>query len=500
MKKNWGRKAFLPLLSGAAIALSLPGFGLGPLVFVGLVPLLVALEEGNGFRKGFLAGFALFLVDLRWLPTLSRFTWLVIPGYLLAAAYSALYFGLFGLLAAFLLQRQRRSGAILMLAPIAFSLLEILRTQGPLGIGFSDLYLALYQYPTLIQAAAFLGPFFLSATIVFVNASLYLGWRGRRGYLAAGLGMVGLLASFSFFPIPQGGETVTVALVSSDVPQEDKLYSGSLDPLLGRYLELGRQAGAEHPGLIVFPESILPNYILRDERLLPEFARLARESGASVLVGTGDVREGKVYNSVLLLSSEGEVEGTYDKVRLVPFGEYVPARGIFERLGLGPLFDSLLPANLAPGKEFAPIGQIGTPICFETTFPGPARAFAARGATLLVTVTNDAWFLRSSELREHFAAAVFRAVETRRFLAQAANGGISGFVDARGRIREKWVGEGILVDRVALREERSLYTRWGDSALYVLFALGGGAAVLAELRRSRNGGRRGRGSPLAPTG
>ena len=479
-----GRKALLALFAGAAIALSMPGFRFGPLAFVALVPLFFALEKGKGFLMGFLTGVTFFAIDLRWLLTLYRFNPLVVPGYLLLVIYLASYLGLFGLFMAWVHGRKGFDWSLLVFASLGFTFLEVLRAYGPLGIGFSALYLSLYRFPPLIQVVALAGPWALSAAIVFVNTSVYLALRKRPVYLLTGLGMIGFLAGLFLLPIPQDGEPLKTAVISSNVSQEVKLNGRNLLPLLEEYIALGGEAATQKPDLIVFPESILPGYILRDERLLPEFTRLAQEAGSHVLFGTGDIRSGKIFNSVALISPTGEILDTYSMVNPVPFGEYIPGRRLLAKIGLGSFAASFLPQDLARGEGLIPIGGIGTPICFESTFPMPTRALAARGATLLVTVTNDAWFVGSSELRAHFAAAVFRAVETRRYLIQAANGGISGIVDPRGRILQETVGGGILIAEVARRKERSLYTQWGEWPLYLVFAAGA-LLTLAVRRKTR---------------
>ena len=479
-----GRKALLALFAGAAIALSMPGFRFGPLAFVALVPLFFALEKGKGFLMGFLTGVTFFAIDLRWLLTLYRFNPLVVPGYLLLVIYLASYLGLFGLIMGWLGKKWGFNGTLLILAPFSFTLLEILRTHGPLGNGFSALYQSLYRFPELIQVVALAGPWALSAAIVFVNTSVYLALRKRPVYLLTGLGMIGFLAGLFLLPIPQDGEPLKTAVISSNVSQEVKLNRRNLLPLLEEYIALGGEAATQEPDLIVFPESILPGYILRDERLLPEFTRLAQEAGSHVLFGTGDIRSGKIFNSVALISPTGEILDIYSMVYPVPFGEYIPGRRLLAKIGLGSFAASFLPQDLARGEGLIPIGGIGTPICFESTFPMPTRALAARGATLLVTVTNDAWFVGSSELRAHFAAAVFRAVETRRYLIQAANGGISGIIDPRGRILREVTGKGMILAEVMPRKDRSLYTHWGEWPLYLVFAAGA-LLTLAVRRKTR---------------
>jgi len=478
-----GRKALLALFAGAAIALSMPGFRLGPLVFVALVPLFLALEKEKGFLMGFLTGVAFFAIDLRWLLTLYRFNPLVIPGYLLLVIYLASYLGLFGLIMGWLGKKWGYDGTLLILVPFSFTLLEILRAHGPLGNGFSALYQSLYRFPELIQVVALAGPWALSAAIVFVNTSVYLALRKRPAYLLTGLGMIGFLAGLFLLPIPQDGEPLKTAVISSNVSQEVKLNGRNLLPLLEEYIALGGEAATQKPDLIVFPESILPGYILRDARLLPEFTRLAQEAGSHVLFGTGDIRSGKIFNSIALISPTGEILDIYSMVYPVPFGEYIPGRRLLAKIGLGSFAASFLPQDLTRGEGLIPIGEIGTPICFESTLPAVTRGFAANGATLLVTVTNDAWFVGSSELRAHFASAVFRAVETRRYLIQAANGGISGIIDPRGKILREVTGEGMILAEVVERKDRSLYTYWGEWPLYSVFTVGILVALFCKKRR-----------------
>ena len=488
MAGHRGRKVVCALLAGGGIALAMPGFPFGLLVFVALVPFLALLAKGNGFLTGITVGIAFFLVDLRWLFTLYRFNPLIIPGVLLLIVYLSLYFALFGGLIRWSRRRWGPVWGLLLLSPIVFTLLEILRSHGPLGMGFSSLYQGLYRFPVLIQIVSVAGPWALTAAIVFTNTAFYLALQKKKAlYLAMGLGMIGLLLSFSLVPLPPAKNPLTVAIVSSDVPQEIKLDGRNLLPLLEGYIALGKEAVASAPDLIIFPESILPGYILRDERLLPEFTNLAQEAHASVLFGTGDIRSGKIYNSVVLLSPKGKIVDIYDMVRPVPFGETIPCRDLLERIGLKGFIASFLPQELSRGKEFFPIGGIGTPICFESTFPTAARELTRQGATLLVTVTNDAWFIKSSEMNAHFANVVFRAVETRRYVIQAANGGISGVVDPQGKIIAETIGEGILRTDISHVEGRSVYTQLGDLPLYLFLAIVGFATVLwQEIRRRRN--------------
>jgi apolipoprotein N-acyltransferase len=186
----------------------------------------------------------------------------------------------------------------------------------------------------------------------------------------------------------------------------------------------------------------------------------------------------------VLVDSTGSVVAVYDMLRPVPFGEYIPGRRLWEALGLGPLANSFLPADLTPGTEVRMLDGIGTPICFESTFAAGSRRLVQRGANLLITVTNDAWFVRSSELPTHFAFAVFRAVENRRWFVQAANGGISGIVAPDGRIVRTTSEEGILVGDVYRRGDLTVYVRVGDALVLAVLAAAAGTVLLVRRRRS----------------
>jgi len=475
------RETWLAVGGGVLAALSMPGFGAGPLVFVALIPLFLALERGRGFLHGYLFGLAFFAIDVRWVLTLIRFHPLVAPGYVLLVAYLAVPFGLIGRLTTWR-SSEPRIARWLLLAPALFVFAEFVRTLGPLGMGFSMLHQALYRVPWLIQSSSVLGPWSVTWFVVAINAALFVAWRrGRR--LRFGLLAVGLLAAQgAFWFLPAGSDldppSLAVAVVSSNVDQEVKLDGRNLDALTERFVRLGEGAIAAAPDLVVFPESFLPAYILSDEGIFSRLVDLAERGETRLLFGTGTYRDGQIFNTTVLVDVDGRVVATYDMVRPVPFGEYIPGRGLLEAIGLGTWARALLPLDLSRGSDYESLDGIGTPICFESTFPTASRRLTRAGASLLVTVTNDAWFAGSSELRAHFATAVFRAAENRRYVVQAANGGISGFVDSRGRILSETAEETASVESVRLSTAQAIYTRWGDAPFLALMGFVG-AIVLA---------------------
>jgi len=471
MPRRIGKETLLPLLSGALTAAALPATGWFPLVFVSLIPWYISLEPGRGFRSGWFFGIAFFAVDLRWILALDRFNVLVIPGWFLLIVVFGLSFGLLGWIAVKLTPRNLILRSLVLL-PALFVLAEYARMFGPLGMGFSTLYLSAYRIPWLIQSAAIAGPWLLTAGFVAINGAIYLAMR-RRSLRALGLAaaILGLLSAFALLPLSgEEGASQRIAVIASQVLQEEKLDARNLDTLQARYLTLGEEALVSDPDLIVFPESILPSYILQDSRVLPDFQALARRGSVEILLGTGVYRDDGIYNTVAHLSAEGGILETYEMVRPVPFGEYIPGRSLLELLGLGEWLDSFLPLDLSRGSEYRLLGTVGTPICFESTFPIASRRFAQQGAVLLATVTNDAWFAGNSELISHFAATLFRAVETRRWMVQAANGGVSGIISPRGEIVASQRREGVLVGEIEPRQGRSIYVQFGDLPMLLLAA------------------------------
>ncbi len=481
--KKWGQWLF-PLASGALAAAAMPGVGGSFVVLIALIPVLHQIHEDRGFRAGFLFGVGLFAIDMRWILTLYTFTRLIVPAFLLVVLYLSLFTGAFGLL----LARLRRAGDVrwALAAAAGFALLEFLRALGPLGVSFSSLYLAFARFPALVQIAAFFGPYVITAAIVATNAFLYFAWKRRnaRFILGAAAALVILVVPALVPVVPDRQPMERAAIISTLVEQDTRLSAGNVATLLDRYGALADRAVAAAPDLIVFPESFLPTYILRNPTALGRLQDVARQAHSEVVFGTGDVRQDNWYNCAVLLDPGGDVAAVYDMVRPVPFGEYVPGRRLWQAIGIAPLIENLLPADLTPGRDQRPLRGIATPICFESTFPSGSRDLVRRGGELIVTVTSDAWFALSAQRDAHFAFAVFRAVENRRWMIQSANGGISGAVSPAGRITALTRGEEVLLTDVARRSDVSLYTRWGDLPAACAFAALLLLAVLPGRRRA----------------
>ncbi|MFQ5894306.1 MAG: apolipoprotein N-acyltransferase [Nitrospinota bacterium] len=500
-------------VTGGLLALTFPRFDLEPLAWVALVPLLLALDgkaPAQSFLLGLVAGIVHYGVTLSWvvntlvsygrLPPLTA--WAVL---FLLVTYMAAYLGLFGWGLALIARAspQRRW----LLAPPLWVALELLRAHALTGFPWASLgYSQALSLPA-IQVAEITGVYGVSFALVALNASLwhlirYPGYRQWR-VLAVGVAVVGLTVGYGFARLwdlqrQRARPWLPVALTQGNIDQSRKWDEAYRQETLRIYRELSLRAareasegGAPVPPLVVWPESAAPFLFEREPALAEQMARIARESGAYLLFGAPAVgrRNGqrRLLNSAYLLSPTGERLGRYDKLHLVPFGEYVPLGRFLpfvRKLVVGV-------ADFAEGTDYtlfrAPGGRFGVLICFEVIFPQIARRFAQGGAEFLVNITNDAWFGRSAASYQHIAMVAFRAVENRLPVVRAANTGITAFIDPTGRIRgaTELFRRTHVVGRIRPRRSPpTFYGRYGDLFAYacVLLVV---VALVGGFRRGR---------------
>jgi apolipoprotein N-acyltransferase len=486
------------LASGALLALAFPGPALWWLALVGLVPLLLLAAAAPHGREaallGWLGGVGFFLaVNAFLVPKVGPF---MVP---LAMLLAVLWLPL-GWLAWRLLGRRDGTGAgpgtarlaaALVLLPSALVVGEALRSWDRLGGPWGLLGASQWNQPRLLSVAALGGVWAVSFLLVAVNVALAAALAGgvaaRDRVVAAAVAVILPLVAVGWWalrPPPPPAGTARVALVQPGVigPVEARFRASETGSL-----RLAAAAGTP-VDLVVWGESSIG----RDPSANPgDTARLvavARATGAPVLAnvdaqrGTG----GGIYKSALLVGRDGPI-GSYDKMRLVPFGEYVPLRPL---LGWVTRFTDAAKVDRHRGSHLTvlPAGHIGVGplICFESAFPDLARNLAARGADLVVVQTADTTFQDSWGPAQHASLAAVRAVEAGRPVAQAAISGVSAAFDARGR-RLAWQPtswKGVAVVEVPLSRERTPYVRTGDW-LPVAAGLALAAAALVELARTR---------------
>ncbi|HET7340599.1 MAG TPA: apolipoprotein N-acyltransferase [Methylomirabilota bacterium] len=500
MRDRLGRAALL-VGSAAVLALAFPRTDWESAAWYALVPLFVVAVGAAprvAFAWGWLYGTAFFLVLLSWLDftfrTFSEIPWPLTWGpTLLLAAWCGMFVAVVAGGAAWLAQRRSVAWALLT-APWLWVAGEWVRGHLLGGFPWGTLGYSQYLRLPVIQIAELGGVHAVSFLVVAANAALsgalVLRWRAA----IAGLGLAGLLMAgtllFGAWRLhePPAAPAVSVALMQPSIEQPLKWDPQFVTVTLGIYLELTRRAGAEHPDLIVWPETASPTALRRDPGLLATLAALSGQLRAPLLVGSIDVLDGpgrKLSNTAFLVTPQGIV-GRYDKIHLVPFGEYVPLSGI---IGFVRGWAEFI-AELEPGSRTVvfpgPPAPFGVVICYEGIFPDLFREFVNHGARVMVNMTNDGWFGRTSGPAQHLAMYPFRAVEHRIAVVRAANTGVSAFIAPSGQI-VRHLGlfqRGVLTDRVPLRSGRTLYTRVGDWVAWLSLAVAAASVGLAARSRA----------------
>ncbi|MGH7377156.1 MAG: apolipoprotein N-acyltransferase, partial [Candidatus Methylomirabilales bacterium] len=446
----WRRWA-LALLSGALLASAFPPLDWWPAAFLGLLPLLLAVAGQPPARSawlGFASGMAFALLSIPWVVvTMVRYGqmpwWGAVAVLLALSAYLACYPAAF----TFALSRFPLPPAAFPVGAAAlWTALEYLRTYALSGFPWN--LLGYSQLPNLAfaQVASVTGVYGVSFLLVLASAALAVpflpGVPRRRAWAIVGAAALLVAAAHGVGAWALRGTDgavppLRVGVVQGNIEQALKWTPDALDRTLDTYARLSTQAAAAGADLIVWPETAAPLLLRHDPARLHQVRALAESLGRPLLVGAPDRAAGepvRLQNSAMLLGPDGRLLVKYDKMHLVPFGEYVPLRSVLffvDKLATGI-------GDFVPG-EFRtlfrlPRGTFAASICFEVIFPAEVRAAVADGAEFLVNITNDAWFGRSAAPAQHLRMAAFRALETRRYLARAANTGISALVDPYGRV------------------------------------------------------------------
>jgi len=504
------RDILLSLLSGILLILSFPNFDLEFLAWFALVPLFYSIE-GKGlrlsFELGFLTGIITFLGILYWI-IVAVHTYGNIPlipsGFilLLLVAYLSLFIGVFTYLTRFI---QIRSGLQTMLfTPLLWVALEYLRSQLLTGFPWADLGYSQYLNLPFIQIADITGVYGPSFVIVLVNATLFgiLRQWPKKIFLVKEMIFTGLII-LSLLIYGHLKMVVVERHVNQNSPLKIGLAQGNIDQsvkwdqsfqieTLEIYKKLSYTVAKKKPDLIIWPETATPFFFQDADEYQLFILDIPKKTDAFLLFGAPSYKIEKRrvvhYNSAYLVSPSGELVGKYDKIHLVPFGEYVPMQHLL--FFIGSLGEGI--GDFKPGKEIfnfsLPQGKFGVLICFEIIFPDLCRRFVKGDANFLVTITNDAWFGRTSAPYQHFSMATFRAVENRVFVARAANTGISGFIDPTGKILKKGriFTEEAMSGTIRLSDLKTFYTLYGDIFAWVCSALSLLLLVNALIKKPQN--------------
>ncbi len=450
-------------ISSLLLILSFPDFNLWPLAWVALVPVLVLVARGpipgKAFLLGWLAGTVFFYGSCHWV-TYSMIHYGEIPrwaAYLLllpGALVLGLFFGVFALVLARAIKKWGIE--VLLLAPIVWSALEWARLSltGQLwnAIGYSQAY-----QPMLIQTARWGGVYAVGFLVVAVNSAIALLVLKRNakaaliaGAVIAGVATLGLV-SYATSPAENSREhsgtpDVRIVALQPNVPMNPVKSDDALRELRSRHVAMSENALKQlandgTPRLVIWPESPMNFSYGGDAQFRELVARFATANHTSVLFNSLEpaTNEG-LLNSAVMVNQQGSLIAQYDKIRLLPFGEYVP----LPRWLPGASLIGAIVGDFTPGTNYAlmPVGtsRAGVFICIESAYPGIARRFTSEGADVLINISNDGYLGPTAVMRQHLANAVFRAVENNRPLLRVTNTGITAYITANGQVKDATSG------------------------------------------------------------
>lgn len=518
----WGWRRFgVACLAGAVSALAFAPFDLFPVLWL-TVPVFVWLIDGTAGGEGasrwrsllsaaivgFGFGFGFFLAGLWWvgvafLTDAGPFLWFL-PVAVIALPAGLALFWAFGATLARIFWVEGWPRALVF--AVAMAIAEWLRGHLFTGFPWNAFGYALTPTPLMMQSAALIGIWgmTLDAFFIFAAPALLAAHEAnerRRARRIAGIAIALLVVHLAFgeLRLANGPDPlvpdVHLRLVQPAIPQDERWAEDRSDDIMNRYVALSRSGPGGMKGIthLVWPESAFPFLLTERPGALAAIADLL-PSGTTLITGAAraDRTAGPptpVFNSVYVIGDQGEILAAYDKVHLVPFGEYLPFRSFLGALGLRQLI--ALPQGFSPGQRLRTLAiphapPFGPLICYEIIFPGAAVEPGNRPGWL-VNVTNDAWYGNTPGPYQHFLEARVRAVEEGLPLVRAANSGVSAIIDPHGRVVASLAlgMSGVLDGGLPASLPATPYGRFGDAIFLLLLMVNGGLIIIAKIYRTR---------------
>ncbi len=476
------------LLTGLGLILVLPPFPFGCAAFIVFIPFLFFLENRNN-KEAFWGG---YLVGLIWsLGTLYWIGWATVPGVIGSVFFQGFYFGLFGLIQAFLFRHLGKKSWLTI--PFVYVGIELLLSSGEMGFPWNLVGHSLTGCLELIQFASIGGVYSISFGILTINTLLFAAMKlpvkkHKIILLSSATGLI--LFSWIYGSITMNRDAISeksydVALVQGNVDPYRRWTPNFVDSSFQTYEILSSQLQGLPLDLMIWPESASPCYLDKRYSCRKRVRNKVHHLNVPILTGAPDFnwKDGKklqVYNSAFLIEPGVHKIQKYDKVHLVPFSERIPFLG-----GIKPVYNALKKmimdiGDFAPGDSMVVFTSqnddrtltFSCGICFDSVFPYFMRKFVKNGAEFLVIITNDGWFGKTSGPYQHAAIAAMRAVENRSWVARCANTGISAFYDPYGRIQSQTdlFTREVLVGEVSPIKKRTFFTLYGEWFPAIIFA------------------------------
>ncbi len=480
----------LAAISALLLMACMPPLHLSCLAWVALVPFLISVRSRGVWRGAFLGlafGWIYQSIIMYWLSRFGGFA--PIAGGLIKAVVPAILGAILGGL------RPKNSWVYVSAVTASWLTMEYLQSSGSLGFTLGLLCNTQVRQPVWLQVNSLFGPWTLSLVIAAVNAALadwawhtlweretlnWRPWTGHhpcRGTLLAAASLVVATLIFGIWRMSTftitNDKPITLGAIQLAARQEDKFAPGKSSKFMRKLHEMSREAVQKGAEIVLWPETSIPyTDFTRHSRELRRFKRAVRQTGVSHLVGYVAYDTDKVHklNRISAFDARGRLLDSYDKIHLVPFGEFLPLEKMWPNWKI---LDQIMRFNEGRNKNCLNVDgcQFGTLICFESMVTTVPREHVLKGAEVLIVPTNDGWFGKSALLPMHFEISAMRAVETGRYVVQVANTGISGFINPLGQImQQSEIDENaILVDKVYRLNGQTLYMQLGD--LLPCFAL-----------------------------
>ncbi len=499
---------FLIIFSAVLTVISFPKWNIESLAWIAFVPMLFALEDRTPFSCFMYATFwsALYHIGLLYWLTHVMKTYTVLP-FLVSALILLLlciYLGMYAGITFYLMRylQIHKNYNILFTLPILWVSMEYAKSHLLTGFPWENVGYSQYKAIALIQIADITGIYGLSFIVVLVNTTIYIFLKNvlekRKIPYTELILCISVLLAIVFYGRwrwikihkIERDHCLFVSLVQANIKQELKWDPKYLNDTLRIYKTLTFKVPPQAE-LIIWPEAAIPFYLQFNDPRYLFIKEIIRKANRYILLGApymeGQDKNIKFFNSAFLFSPDSRPLGRYDKIHLVPYGEYVPLRRFF------PFINKIVEGigDFSPGKyptvlKF-PKGNFGVLICYEIIFPSLVRRFVNNGAQFLVNITNDAWFGKTSAPYQHLSMATIRAVETRRWILRCANTGISAFIDPLGRIVQKsgLFTEEILNGKIHLLKIDTFYSRFGD--IFAWICIGVSLLFLVETKIFKRG-------------
>ena len=490
------------VISGVLLVLCFPTLDLFLIAWIALVPFLLSLYDKKpkqAFKAGFFCGIPYFFGTLYWIyHSINHFGNIPFIASILIVFLLCLYLSLYTGFFAFLFSITIRNTKLpaLLIAPAFWVVLEFLRSYILTGFPWSSIGYSQYKFLTIIQIADITGIYGVSFLVVAVNGALsdifFIKKRTENmplfplSYTLVGFAVliVFIISSVIYGQIrlreERPGNQFRASIIQGNIEQDKKWDFSYQNSVMEIYKDLSLKATASAPSIIIWPETAVPFFFKTDRENTEQLMEFQSQLNAYLLFGSVLVKKKTnerylLSNSAVLLGDNGSIAYIYDKIHLVPFGEYVPLQKIL-------FFVNKLVVGIGDytrGDHYlrarTPFGDFATLICYEIIFPGLVRKFYSTGGDFIVTITNDAWFGQTIGPFQHFSMAVFRAVENRKPVIRVANTGISGFIDSNGRIisRTNLFERGMLTRDIKTDSKISFYSKYGDlfSYVWIIFSI-----------------------------